>query len=298
MPDDTPADILISSAESALSAASDHVSSGNPEKAAELLEKAVADLLTAGSCIVSGISSADIAALQGSLARVLRALAERFGILPEDHQSVFALLPEAVGVLDEETVRAAQTHQQVSGVCEVVAAVYASGDPCIELSDEETSSYISIGRTLIDLLEGQRTLKDAVFAEDGAYDTFSGVAAPYLIAGAAYLGKKDQSGSYEEKIPEMLDGPVRRLFRLLMSLLTSAFMSGILLLVLRRLLAARKIRPGMVDNVIFAGSVASLVLTNLPILIDGASQAAAELRELHHIIIIRSGSSAADIPVE
>ncbi|MDV0442415.1 hypothetical protein [Methanorbis furvi] len=295
MPDDTSVDILISSAESALNDAADHISE-DPERAAELLEKAVADLITAGSCMVSGISSADIAALESSLSRILRALAERFGILPEDHQPVFALLPDAETVLDEEIILAAQTHQPVSGVRDVVLAVYESGDGDAIRSDEEADRYLSIGQMLLELLEGQRTLQDTVFAEDGAYDAFSGVAAPYLIAGAAYLGGEDASETYDEKIPKMLDGPVKRLLRLLVSLLTSAFMSGLLLLVIRRLLAARKIRPGIMDNVIFAGSVASLVAANLPMLIDGALQAAAELRELHHIII--GSGDGFDIPVE
>ncbi|MDV0444289.1 hypothetical protein [Methanorbis rubei] len=296
MPDDTPADILISSAESLLNAASDEVSSGNPEAAAELLEKAVTDLLTAGSCMVSGIPSEDITALESSLARILRALAERFGILPEDHQPIFALLPDARLVLDEGTAQAAQTHQPVSGVRDVVLAVYESDDGETLHSDEETDRYISIGKMLLELLEGQRTLQDAVFAEDGAYDAFLGVASPYLMAGAAYLSGEDASESYDEKIPKMLDGPVKRLLRLLVSLLTSAFMSGLLLLVIRRLLAARKIRPGIMDNVIFAGSVASLVAANLPMLIDGALQTAAELRELHHIIV--QSNDGFDIPVE
>ena len=129
-----------------------------------------------------------------------------------------------------------------------------------------------------------KILADTVFAENGAYDAFSDVASPYLISGAAFVGGSENSETYEEMIPQILAGPVKRLVELLAALLTSAFMSGLILLIIRRVLAVRKVRPGMVDNIIFAGSVAALVAANIPALVDGVKQVAAELRSLQQII--------------
>ncbi|MDR0980841.1 MAG: hypothetical protein LBL85_03550, partial [Methanocalculaceae archaeon] len=258
MPNDTPVDTLIAAAETSLDA---------------------------GSSLFTAVDTADIAALESSIARILRALAERFGLLPEDHQPILALLPESVDILGTSTKTAAKTHLPVSGVCDLVRSVYESEEPQTpEISEEETDACISAGRLLIDLLSGQRTLTDAVFAKDGAYDTFCGIAAPYLISGVVFAEGGESTEPYEEKIPDLLAGPIRRLVELLAALLTSAFMSGLILLLIRRVLAVRKIRPGTVDNIIFAGSVASLIAANLPMFVDGAKQVAAELRNLQEII--------------
>lgn len=293
MPNDTPVDTLIATAEASLEAASNALLHGDTDAAADHLEAAVSNLLRAGSSLLTTIHTADIAALESSIARILRALAERFGILPEDYRPVLAFLPESVDILDSPTKTAAETHLPVSGVCDVVRSVYESEDPKTpELSEEETDAYVAAGRLFIDLLFGQRTLTDAVFAQNGAYDTFSEVIAPYLISGAAYVGSAE---SYEEKIPELLAGPVRRLVELLAALLTSAFMSGLILLIIRRVLAVRRVRPGMVDNVIFVGSVASLTAANLPMFVDGAWQVAAELRNLQEII--KRTDDGVEIPI-
>ncbi|HJK78071.1 MAG TPA: hypothetical protein O0Y06_00210 [Methanocorpusculum sp.] len=296
MPNDTPVDTLIAAAEASLDAASNALLHGDTDAAADYLEVAVSGLLRAGSSLLTSVHTTDIAALESSIARILRALAERFGILPEDHQPVLALLPESVDILDTSTKTAAEMHLPVSGVCDVVRSVYESEEAAIpELSEEETDACISAGRLLLDLLSGQRTLTDAVFARDGAYDAFSDLAAPYLISGAVFLGGGESTGSCEEKIPEMLAGPIRRLVELLAALLTSAFMSGLILLIIRRVLAVRRVRPGMVDNVIFAGSMASLIAANLPMFVDGARQVAAELRSLQEIIDRADGG--VEIPV-
>ena len=87
-----------------------------------------------------------------------------------------------------------------------------------------------------------------------------------------------------KKIPEMLDGPVKRLFRLLFSLLTSAFMSALLLFLVRRILAARNMRPGIVENAAFATSLVSLTAANLPLLLEGLRAAVHELQDLRVLI--------------
>lgn len=285
MPHDTPAESLIAAAEASLAAASSALLQNDLNSAADHLETAVTSLLDAGSVLLTSVQQADIAVLEGSLARILRALAERFGLLPEDHQPILFLLPESVNVLDVSTQTAAKTHLPISEVCATVRSVYESKDTDgLELSEEELNTHISAVRLLIDLLLSQRTLADTVFAENGAYDAFSDVASPYLISGAAFVGGRENSETYEEKIPQILAGPVKRLVELLAALLTSAFMSGLILLIIRRVLAVRKVRPGMVDNIIFAGSVAALVAANIPALVDGVKQVAAELRNLQQII--------------
>ena len=285
MPHDTPAESLIATAEASLAAASSTLLQNDLNSAADHLETAVTSLLDAGSVLLTSVQQADIAVLESGLARILRALAERFGLLPEDHQLILLLLPESVDVLDASTQTAAKTYLPISEVCATVRSVYESRETdVLELSEEDMNSHISAVRLLIDLLLGQRTLSDAVFSENGAYDAFSDVASPYLISGAVFVGGSENSASYEEQIPQILAGPIKRLVELLAALLTSAFMSGLILLIIRRILAVRKIRPGMVDNLIFAGSVASLVATNLQLFVGGVKQVTTELRNLQQII--------------
>ncbi len=83
----------------------------------------------------------------------------------------------------------------------------------------------------------------------------------------------------------MLEGPVKRPVRLLFSLLTSAFISGLLLLLVRRILAARRMRPGFVENVVFAASILSLTAANIPMILEGLRAAVHELEELRSLII-------------
>ena len=87
-----------------------------------------------------------------------------------------------------------------------------------------------------------------------------------------------------EKIQKMMEGPIKRLVRLLFSLLTSAFISGLLLLIVRRILAVRKMRPGFVENAAFAASVFSLTAVNIPVMLEGLRAAAHELKELSALI--------------
>lgn len=284
MPDEVPVDVLISSAESALDDAARLLFAGDANVAAEHLDHAVTDLLIAGSRILGDVFATDGAGVTTGAARTLRALAEQLGILPEDHQPILTLVPKASALIAPKIQAAAETHLPIVELPKLLKEVYRGETPVGELSDEEAHGYVSAGNILIDLLQGQRTFTDAVFSDFGPYDTFASVAAPYLITGAAYLGGEDDTSSCEETIPRLLSGPVKRLLRLFIALMTSAFMAGLLLLLIRRLLAVRNIRPGSVDNVIFAGSVAALVLANLPMFITGLRAVVGELRELQAII--------------
>ena len=88
MPHDTPAESLIATAEASLAAASSALLQNDLNSAAGHLETAVTSLLDAGSVLLTSVQQADIAVLESGLARILRALAERFGLLPEDHQPI------------------------------------------------------------------------------------------------------------------------------------------------------------------------------------------------------------------
>lgn len=292
---DEPVDSLIHSAECHLAEAETQARAGDPEAAATAVENAVNELLRAGSRLTAAIRSEDMAELEGTMARVLRALAERFGILPENYLPVFSVVPEAEKILNPATAAEAQEHQPVSGVARVVGQVYdTEASPDAEFSEEEGAGYVSALGVLLELLQGQRTLTDAVFSDGGAYDAFAGVAAPYLITGAAFAAGDAETGAWDEKISGMLAGPVKRLIRLLAALLTSAFMAGLVLLLIRRILAVRHLRPGILENAMFAGSVLSLITANLPMFIDGSRAVIRELRELQDILA--RDTAAADIP--
>ena len=282
---DDSIDSLIRSAEHSLTEAEARVCAGDHEAAAAAMEQAVDELLRAGSCLTAAIHPDDMAELEGTVTRVLRALAERFGILPEDYLPVFSVAPAAERVLDPAVMAEAREHQPVAGIARVIGMVYDTDiSPDAEVSEEERAECVSALGVLIELLQGQRTLTDAVFADGGAYDAFTRVAAPYLIIGAAYAAGDADPGTYEEKVSAMLAGPVKRLIRLLAALLTSAFMSGLILLLIRRILAVRHLRPGIIDNALFAGSVLSLTAANIPMFLDGSRAVIRELRELQNII--------------
>jgi len=266
-----------SSINAILDTTEEYLHEGNIDDALASLETAASLLCDVGSDALSEIPQADIDVLDGRLAVVLRRVAESAGFLPENFESILVLtgIPVSLG---GEFAEKSSSSLSAEEIVEILQTIYTAPD---EIS-EDTESDISLLKTLTDVLVGQKTVSEVIFSEDGAYDMFASAAAPYLITGAAYIyGGEGQS---EEKIPEMLDGPVKRLFRLLFSLLTSAFMSALLLLLVRRILAARKMRPGIVENAAFAASLVSLTAANLPLLLDGLRAAVHELQDLRALI--------------
>ncbi len=260
-----------------LDTAEEYLHGGNTDAALASLETAASLMCDVGSDTLSEIPQEDIDVLDGRLAVVLRRVAESVGFLPENFEPILAITGVPVS-LDEEFSEKSASSLSAEEIVEILQTIYTAPD---EIS-EDTENDVSLVKTLTDVLVGQKTVSEVIFSEDGAYDMFASAAAPYLITGAAYLyGDEGQS---EEKIPEMLDGPVKRLFRLLFSLLTSAFMSALLLLLAKRILAARRARRGIIDNAAFAASLASLTAANLPLLLDGLRAAVHELQDLRALI--------------
>lgn len=266
-----------SSINALLDTAEEDLHEGNTDAALASLETAVSLLCDVGSDTLSEIPQADIDVLDGRLAVVLRRVAESAGFLPENFEPILAITGIPVSLGDDFAEKSASS-LSTEEIVEILQTIYTAPD---EIS-KDPENDISLLKTLTDVLVGQKTVSEVIFSEDGAYDMFASAAAPYLITGAAYLyGDEGQS---EEKIPEMLDGPIKRLFRLLFSLLTSAFMSALLLLLVKRILAARKMRPGIVENAAFAASLVSLTAGNLPLLLEGLRAAVHELQDLRALI--------------
>lgn len=250
---------------------------GNTSAALSSLETAVSKLCSAGSGILADIPETDIAALDGHLATVLRRLAESANLLPENFASILLItgVPASLGAKFAEK---SADNLSAEEIVEALKLIYNAPDEM----PADPENDISLVQTLTDLRNGQKTVSEVIFSDNGAYDMLADAASPYLITGAAYLsGDEDESG---EKIQKMLDGPVKRLVRLLFSLLTSAFISGLLLLIVRRILSVRKMSPGLGENVSFAASVISLTAANMPVLLDGLRAAAHELQELRALI--------------
>lgn len=282
---DTDISRMLAVAESYLDSADESFSEGDEEGALRFLEKAIDDLFFTGSKILSHISDEDITHLDGSFSRILRGLAEKFGLLPEDYTQVFAVAPEALDVLDDEALRVAKEHATVKEMSEILKNLYGSDtSPLLVDTEEKERAYTSSVGTLIELIRGQRTVSDAVFSVGGPYDSLSDAAAPYLITGSAFISGDEDTEGFEKRVPKILNGPVKRLFMLLTALLTSAFMSGILLLLIKRLLATRSGRPGVMDDVVFAGSVARLTMSNVPMFIAGARAVASEFQSFWEIV--------------
>ena len=251
---------------------------GNTSAALSSLETAVSKLCSEGSGILSDMPETDVAALDGQLATALRRLAESADILPENFSSILLITGVPASLGDGFAEKSADS-LSAEGIVEALKLIYTAPD---EMSADPEHD-ISLLKTLIDLLNGQKTVSELMFSDNGAYDMLADAASPYLITGAVYLSGDE--GEAEGKIQKMLEGPVKRLVRLLFSLLTSAFISGLLLLIVRRILAVRKMRPGFVENAAFAASVFSLTAANIPVLIDGLRSAAHELKELSALII-------------
>ena len=267
-----------SSINALLDAAEGYLHEGNIDASLSSIETAVSQLCSVGSGTLSAIPEADIAALDGRLATILRRFAESSGVLPENFDQVLSItgVPESLRSVFAERSPVPLSAEEIVDILQIIYTVpdERSADP---------KDDISILTTLTDILIGQKTVSDVIFSENGAYDMFAVTAAPYLITGAVYI--YGDEGGAEEKIPDMLEGPVKRLVRLLFSLLTSAFISGLLLLLVRRILAARRMRPGVVENAAFAASVLSLTAANIPMILEGLRAAVHELGELRSLII-------------
>ncbi|HKM41839.1 MAG TPA: hypothetical protein VJY43_04650 [Methanocorpusculum sp.] len=267
----------LSSASNLLDAAETYFHEGNPDAALSAIEEAVYNLREAGVSILAEISGPDIDALESRPAAILRRFAEESGIMPENFVPALSLTPIPAS-LGGGFLKKTGSSLSASEIAGVLKTLYAAPE---ETADEPEKD-IPVLRTLADLLIGQNTLSGVIFSENGAYDALSQIMAPYLIIGAAYLNGDEEI--YEEKIPGMLDGPVKRLTRLLYSLLTSAFISGLFLLIIKRVLATRKVSPGVIGNTVFLASFLSLTVANIPMFIEGARAVVCEFRELRNII--------------
>jgi len=261
-----------------LDAAEIYLAEGNNDLAISSVEEAVNLLRSSGVSILLDIPESDIAELDGRLASVLRRFGEEAGILPENFATVLSLSGVSLS-LDGEFAEKMSSTLSASEIVEVLEILYTSSD---EISPDPEKD-ISVLNILSGLLTGKKTVSEMVFAENGAYDMLSLEAAPYLITGAAYVYGDEEE--YEKKIPEMLDGPVKHLVHLMFSLMTSTFMSGLLLLLIRRVLTTRKTNPSIVDNTVFAASILSLIVANIPIFIEGLREVSHELDELRNMII-------------
>jgi len=267
----------LSSAGSLLDAAEVYFHEGNTNAALSAIEEAVNNLREAGMSILAEISGPDINALESRPAAILRRFAEESGILPENFAPVLSLtsVPASLG---DDFANKTRSSLSASEIVYVLKSLFAAQ----EAIADDPAKDIHVLRTLADILSGQNTVSEVIFSENGAYDALSQAAAPYLIIGAAYINGDEEA--YEEKIPGMLDGPIKRLTRLLYSLLTSAFISGLFLLIIKRVLATRIGIPGVIGNTVFVTSLLSLTVTSIPMFIEGARAVIRELEELRNII--------------
>ena len=267
----------LSSAGSLLDAAEVYFHEGNTNAALSAIEEAVNNLREAGMSILAEISGPDINALESRPAAILRRFAEESGILPENFAPVLSLTPVPAS-LGDNFANKTWSSLTASEIVDVLKSLFAAPEAIADDPEKD----IHVLRTLADILSGQNTVSEVIFSENGAYDALSQAAAPYLIIGFAYINGDEEA--YEEKIPGMLDGPIKRLTRLLYSLLTSAFISGLFLLIIKRVLATRIGIPGVIGNTVFVTSLLSLTVTSIPMFIDGARAVIRELEELRNII--------------
>ncbi|MDO5845824.1 MAG: hypothetical protein Q4Q04_02760 [Methanocorpusculum sp.] len=265
---------LCASANASLDTAESLYLDGNIDAAAHEILKAAVALSDAGVLTLEEIQPVDLAKLDGTTAKILRRLADDSGLLPDGLDALASIEPELRTYIPESTADLS-ANELVNSAKKIYTA---------EPGAAAGTDYLPLIDTLASLIKGQQSVRGMIFSEDGIYDTFALTAAPYLIAGAAYFAKNDDGIlSSEEKITRMLDGPVKRLVMLFYSLVTSAFASGLLLLLIRRALAVRKSRPGCIDNASFMASAAALTVSNLPMLISGLRAVSSELAELKRI---------------
>ena len=195
--------------------------------------------------------------------KVVRKLAAESNLLPNTYASVNAFIPDIEASIPEGEVPPAELPA-------VIRVIYES-----EPKGEASASTLKL---LLEMLLGQRSISEFIFGENGVYSTLADVAAPYLIVGASYLAKDEAKAvAYEDSIPEMLNGPVRHLAMLFLSLITSAFFAGVVILLVKRFVSHQK------GNVGFAAGMVSLIAANFPLLVTGLREASVELRNLKNI---------------
>lgn len=269
---------FIESANIHLSRAEEFQTENNSESALNELAQAVECLSKAGSSIISEIPKEDVIRLDGTVAGVLRRLAEDSELLPGNFERTVSAVPNADEILGEKTSEISKGSLSAEKIVDTVKNVYDTPETESKNPDDDLSAL----KIILDLLLGNRKLSDTVFSENGVYDIFVSSAVPYLVTGAAFISRDEEKlAKYEQMIPEILNGPIRHLSKLFLSLMTSAFMSGFLLLVIKRIIAGKS---SAVNNVKFGVSVAALTVSNLPMLIDGVKAVSVEIGNLKNIV--------------
>ncbi|MDO5844244.1 MAG: hypothetical protein Q4Q53_03750 [Methanocorpusculum sp.] len=267
----------IESANAHLANAEKAAAENNTECAVSEIKSAVDDLTAAGYSILNEIPKEDIVRLDGTVAKFLRRLAEDADLLPKNFEQIINAIPNADKIFKDKLQQPSDESLSAEKIVETVKTVYEN-----EAEAESSDEDFSILKIIKDLLLGNKKITDTVFSENGVYDIFVNTASPYLVTGAAFISRdEDKFAEYEEKIPEILNGPMRHLSKLLLSLLTSAFISGLLLIVIRRILSGKK---SVLKNAEFGVDAVKLTVANLPMLIEGTRAAAIEISELKKIV--------------
>lgn len=258
-------------------ARADKISGENPQEALNEIYLAVDDLSRAGSSIISEITKGDVVLLDGTVAKVLRKLAEDSELIPGNFSQTVNALPNADDILGAQALEISTGSLSAEKIVDTVKNVYET--PGSKLTDAEGD--FSALNIIKDLLLGNRKLSETVFSENGVYDIFVSSTTPYLVTAASFISRDEEKfAEFENMIPEALNGPVKHLSKLLLSLLTSAFMSGLLILIVKRIIAG----SGTAKNVMFGASVVSLTISNLPLIVEGVKAVSAELSELKRIV--------------
>lgn len=238
-------------------------SGGNVENAAEKLHDAADALSRAGMDLSSGIPRETLEKCDSMPVKILRRVAEEADVLPDFNAAFASYIPDMEVNLPAKNVSAKELPA-------ALATVYSA--------EPKSEGNVSALKTLIDILTGQRRISEFIFGDSGIYSSLADTAAPYLITGATYISRDpEKAAHYEESIPEMLNGPVKHLAELMLSLVTSAFFAGLVILLVKRFVTHKKGNAG------FAAGMVKLVAVNFPLLVRGLREASAEIRNIKNI---------------
>lgn len=263
MSEDADFDRCLNFADCLLDEAESLFAEGKTEDAAQFLQDAADELSKAGASICMHIPPEDLEKCDSLPVKVLRKVAEAADVLPDSLSVLKMYIPNIEVPLPDRKISPLELPGVLKGVFE---------------AEPKAEGSASVLEAVIGFVTGHRSMREMIFADDGIYSSLADTAAPYLIAGASYIsGDAEKAAGYEDSIPEMLNGPVKHLAELFLSLLTSAFFAGILILLVKRFVTHKK------GNIGFAAGMLSLIASNFPLLVSGLREASTELRNFKNI---------------
>lgn len=199
---------------------------------------AINDLRSAACMLLNESALNEIAQADKTVAKIIRRFASDSGILPENFGEILAAFSNPQDILGFDVTEISTKKLSAEEIFNTVKSVYET-----EFCSGSQKSDIENLKIALNLYSKIEKITAGVFSKNGVYDMFAGVVSPYLTAGAAFIASDEEELlRYEDAIPGMLGYEIKHLSRFLWALTGCVFISGLLLLISKRVLACTQ--PG------------------------------------------------------